>query len=277
MIALNAPGGDFFQVRVPGAPVTEDRWVHVSCGLHVVEAGTPTAPLPTEPVEPAPGEESASNLLALSWQPAFCELKPGKTECEQLNAGELPVTETQLSLHGLWPQPEGKEYCGVPAGLVALDRASRWAELPEVAVDAETRELLAVAMPGTASFLERHEWLKHGTCFLDAGGADGYFDDTLRVVEAINASPVAALLAAQVGGELATSRPAGGVRCGLRRRGGGAGAGALRRRPRPDADPGGERQPRRGDRAGDAGRGLMRAAEPLARLPAGVVDPAGLQ
>ena len=146
-----------------------------------------------------------SNLLALSWQPAFCELKPGKTECEQLNAGELPITETQLSLHGLWPQPRGKEYCGVPAGLVALDRASQWAELPEVAVDAETRELLAVAMPGTASFLERHEWLKHGTCFLDAGGADGYFDDTLRVVEAINASPVAALLAAHVGGELATS------------------------------------------------------------------------
>ena len=138
MIALNAPGGDFFQVKVPGAPVTEDRWVHVSCGLHVVEAGTPTAPLPDEPVEPAPGEESVSNLLALSWQPAFCELKPGKTECEQLNAGELPITETQLSLHGLWPQPRGQEYCGVPAGLVALDKASRWAELPEVAVDAET-------------------------------------------------------------------------------------------------------------------------------------------
>ena len=146
-----------------------------------------------------------SNLLALSWQPAFCELKPGKTECEQLNAGELPVTETQLSLHGLWPQPRGKEYCGVPAGLVALDKASRWAELPEVAVDAETRELLAVAMPGTASFLERHEWIKHGTCFLGAGGADEYYDDTLRVVEAINASPVAALLAAHVGGELATA------------------------------------------------------------------------
>ena len=39
MIALNAPDGDFFQVRVPGAPVTEDRWVHVGCGLHVVRGG----------------------------------------------------------------------------------------------------------------------------------------------------------------------------------------------------------------------------------------------
>ena len=48
-------------------------------------------------------------------------------------------------------------------------------------------------MPGTASFLERHEWIKHGTCFRGAGGADEYFDDTLRVVDAINASEVAAL------------------------------------------------------------------------------------
>ena len=83
---------------MPGAPVTEDRWVHVSCGIHVVAAGTEVATPPEEPVEPVEGEESVSNLLALSWQPAFCELKPGKTECEQLNAGDLPITETQLSL-----------------------------------------------------------------------------------------------------------------------------------------------------------------------------------
>ena len=109
------------------------------------------------------------------------------------------MTEQQLSIHGLWPQPEGKAYCGVPAGLVALDKASQWSDLPEVAIDAETRELLAVAMPGTASFLERHEWIKHGTCHLGAGGADEYFDDTLRLVDAINGSAVAAFLADHVG------------------------------------------------------------------------------
>ena len=51
MLAINAPGGDFFQVTVPGAPVTEARWVHVGCGVHVVEAGTPVAPLPVELVD----------------------------------------------------------------------------------------------------------------------------------------------------------------------------------------------------------------------------------
>ena len=195
MLAINAPGGDFFQVTVPGAPVTEARWVHVGCGVHVVEAGTPVAPLPTEPVEPAPGAEAAEHVLALSWQPAFCETRPGKTECQQLNAGELPVTETQLSVHGLWPQPEGNFYCGVPAGLVALDKASQWADLPEPPLDDETREALAVAMPGTASFLERHEWIKHGTCHRGAGGADEYFDDTLALADAVNASEVAGFLA----------------------------------------------------------------------------------
>ncbi len=278
MIALNAPNGDFFQVKVPGAPVTEDRWVHVGCGLHVVEAGTPVAPLPEEPMEPVAGDELAANLLALSWQPAFCEGKPGKTECQQLNAGELPVTETQLSLHGLWPQPEGKAYCGVPAGLVALDRASQWADLPEVPVDAETRELLQVAMPGTASFLERHEWIKHGTCFLGQGGADEFFDDTLRVVDAVNASPVAALMAAHVGGELATSDLRAAFDAAF-----GAGAGA---RVQVHC-------------AGDGGRtliaevsinlqgtigpqtpvgALILAADPLTPgCPKGIVDPAGLQ
>ena len=35
---INKKGGDYFQMIVPGAPVTRDRWVHVSCGVHVVEA-----------------------------------------------------------------------------------------------------------------------------------------------------------------------------------------------------------------------------------------------
>jgi ribonuclease T2 len=277
MRGMNAPGGEFFQVQVPGAPVTADRWVHVSCGKHVVEAGTPVTQAGPAVVTPSTGSESAENVLALSWQPAFCETKPQKPECVELNAGNLPVTEQQLSIHGLWPQPEGNAYCGVPAALVALDSASRWAELPEVATDAETRELLAVAMPGSASFLERHEWIKHGTCYRAAGGADEYVDDTLRLVEAINGA-VGPLLAENVGGEARTADI----------------------RARFDAAFG----PGAGERvqvhcAGDGGRTLVQelkinlrgvigpdtpvgevilAADPVSPgCPQGVIDPAGLQ
>ncbi len=207
MIAINKAGGDFFQVVVPSAPVTRDRWVHVSCGVHVVVADTPTNTGPGTPpvVTPPAGNEFTDNLLALSWQPAFCEYRPNKAECIALNDGNLPKAAEGLSIHGLWPQPRGKDYCGVPQALVQLDTASRWADLPAVEIDAETREALDVVMPGTASFLERHEWIKHGTCFLGSGGADEYFDDTLRITDAINASAVGVFLAGHVGATVETS------------------------------------------------------------------------
>ena len=73
---------------------------------------------------------------------------------------------------------------------------------PAPQLDADTAERLAVAMPGTASFLERHEWIKHGSCFFGDRNGDEYFDDSLRVLDAINGSEVGALLAAHVGAEL---------------------------------------------------------------------------
>jgi len=206
IIAINKTGGDYFQIRIPDAPVTQDRWVNTDCGLHVIDAGTVTSIAPSEPVvvTPPAGDESEENLLALSWQPAFCETKPGKKECIQLNDGLLPVTETQLSIHGLWPQPRGNVYCGVPRTLEELDKSGRWSELPELQLDMETRDLLNVAMPGSASFLQRHEWIKHGTCYLGEGGADEYYDDTLQVTQAINNSVVGTFLAAHVGAEVST-------------------------------------------------------------------------
>ena len=206
MIGLNKPGGDWYQVRIPGAPVTDARWVSLNCGVHVIAAG----PVPDdgdvspEPFDPPGGTEATDLLLALSWQPAFCETKPSKTECLQLNDGLLPITETQLSLHGLWPQPNGNFYCGVSKEIQNLDKAARWSELPAPELDADTAEQLAVAMPGTASFLERHEWIKHGTCFFGDRNGDEYFDDSLLVLSAINESLIGELFAEHVGAELET-------------------------------------------------------------------------
>ena len=137
MIAINKPGGDFFQLRVPGAPVTQDRWVFAGCGVHAVVTDTAQpGPGPLPPVTPPTGAvESTNNLMALSWQPAFCETKPGKVECQQLNDGLLPITETQLSVHGLWPQPRGNDYCGVSAEVERLDKARQWAALPAPRAD----------------------------------------------------------------------------------------------------------------------------------------------
>jgi ribonuclease T2 len=281
MVGLNKVGGDFFQIRIANAPVTTDRWVHVDCGLHVVEAGTvvATGTGPTEPVlTPSSGYESAENVLSLSWQPAFCETRPGKTECRQLNDGLLPVTATQLSIHGLWPQPNGNFYCGVPQALISLDKDGRWDALPEPEVDLETRDALAVAMPGTASHLDRHEWVKHGTCYRAPRGADEYFDDTLLLTEAINASGVGALLSDHVGGTLT----AGQIRAAFDTA---FGAGAGERVQVKCIGDGGRVLIQelvvhlRGTIAPEAEIGaLIRAADTVSPgCPQGVIDPAGLQ
>jgi len=207
MKGLNQVAGDYFQIVVPGAPVTEERWVSVSCGIHVVKADTAVASGDSggAVVEPITGDEASELLLALSWQPAFCEAKSGKKECKQLNSGLLPITESQLSIHGLWPQPDGKFYCGVPNSIKELDQPATWHKLPKVELSAETQELLNVAMPGTASFLERHEWIKHGTCYFGAGGAEECYQDTLRVTDEINTSVVGQFLSAHLGTEVETS------------------------------------------------------------------------
>jgi len=222
--------------------------------------------------------ESARHVLSLSWQPAFCETRPGTAECRALNAGQLAHAETQLSLHGLWPQPRGTFYCDVPARLVRLDEAGRWDELPPVDLDAETARALAVAMPGTASGLERHEWIKHGTCHRAAGGADEYYDDTLLLMAQVSGSEVGALIAGRVGAHVETAD----LRAAFARA---FGAGAGQRVEVQCTGDGGRRLilglrlHLRGVIGPDAALGtLLAQAEPVAPgCGGGIVDAAGLQ
>ncbi len=271
LLGRNAPGGEYYQLAVPDAPVTTARWVHVSCGIPAASADA-AAPAPP------PAAQATDAVLALNWQPAFCESRPGTPECRLLNAGKLRAAATRLSLHGLWPQDESQAYCDVPARLVATDKAGRWYDLPAVDLDADTRARLRAAMPGTASDLDRHEWLKHGTCHPGPGGADAYFDAMLALVDAIQRSDVGALLAARVGETVRTAQIRAAFDSAF-----GPGAGqrvqahctddgrrvliqeltiALRGNITPDSAPG----------------PLMRAADPVSPgCPGGVIDAAGLQ
>jgi ribonuclease I len=153
-----------------------------------------------------PDTRATDLLLAMSWQPAFCESKPSKTECRQLNDGLLPVTEVRLSLHGIWPQPNGNFYCGVPAAVKALDKPDSWEQLPTPALDDVTGERLAVAMPGTASHLDRHEWIKHGICFFGGRQGQAHFSASLQALDAVNGAGVADFLAARVGGVVTSAK-----------------------------------------------------------------------
>ena len=163
--------------------------------LHPEQSGTaqngPIASAEAAPA-PAPRRPAEHYILAISWEPAFCEGASGKPECRSQRAGRADAT--RLSLHGIWPDDD---YCGVSDGLVKADKSGRWSDLPAVPLSASTRADLDAAMPGTQSGLERHEWLKHGTC--SGVEADTYFQRATQFLDTINTSAVGQLLASRIG------------------------------------------------------------------------------
>jgi ribonuclease T2 len=132
-------------------------------------------------------------ILAASWEPAFCATNQKKTECRGQTAHGFDATH--LSLHGLWPMR--LNYCGVSDDLQQADRSKDWNSLPAVVLSAATRTALDKAMRGTQSGLERHEWLKHGTCTKLT--SDDYFGTAVSLIDELNASAVGALFAQNVG------------------------------------------------------------------------------
>ena len=197
LLAKNAANATHYRIRIDGAAPPE-RWVSVGCGSYKDEAATGGSPSSQGGGSASDGRH-AELVLSLGWEPAFCESHDNKSEC----ATETPerFDANHFTLHGLWPQPRTREYCDVSQSLIGTDKKGDWQELPNVDLSAETRAHLAVAMPGTQSLLERHEWIRHGTCY-GAGDAEAYFREALSLVDEVNSSAVQKLFAANVGQEL---------------------------------------------------------------------------
>lgn len=144
----------------------------------------------------AAAQERTQYVFAISWEPAFCETAPDRPECTSQTADRFDASH--FSLHGLWPQR--MNYCRVSGSLQILDGERKWDELPAPRLTAETRAALEEAMPGTQSLLDRHEYVRHGSCY--ETNAEEYFTDSLAMLEAVNASAVRDLFAENVGKEL---------------------------------------------------------------------------
>ena len=197
LFGRNAVPGSHYLIRVPGAS-PERRWVAYGCG-RVGDASSSAAnrPATPAPTSRAPTTDTAQSdfILAASWHPAFCELRPRARDCQ-----DGGTAASGFSLHGLWPQPRGREYCGVPARIRAADEAGEWRNLPEIALSSQTHAALAQAMPGVVSGLDRHEWWTHGTCY--GTDAETYFRDALALLGALNASDVGRLFNSSMGDEV---------------------------------------------------------------------------
>jgi len=149
-------------------------------------------------VSPTLAQDRTQYVLAISWQPAFCETRPDRPECESQTEDRFDAGN--FALHGLWPQPRSRDYCGVDAETVALDEQGDWDLLPEPDISAALRDELLVMMPGTQSALDRHEWITHGTCY--DGDAEAYFGDSLDLLDAVNETVVRDLFAGNIGKRL---------------------------------------------------------------------------
>jgi ribonuclease T2 len=212
LLGKNKDAASHYWIEVPTANPAQ-RWVALACGttdaaeVAVPSTGGAAVNTPQGTVKPKPQPKGPKDgvpfyVLALSWEPAFCEKMKNKTECKGQTASSYEATH--FSLHGLWPQPRRNVFCGVDRATAALDDQHQWDSLPAPQMSVETKAALDKVMPGTQSVLERHEWIKHGTCY-PGGKADQYFKDAVRLVNDVNASPVQAFVAANIGKSIQTS------------------------------------------------------------------------
>lgn len=198
-----------YRIRIKNASPSE-RWVPVSCGKLLVDCHEPTPGLQPQPepqpVTPTPTPEPAPTvgkeyLLALSWQPAFCQTHQGKAECQSQTSNRYDATH--LTLHGLWPQPRSNVYCGVSKKNKKLDKRKAWSQLPALDISEETYSELIEIMPGVASYLQRHEWIKHGVCY--SSTAQEYYEESIMLALQVNNSAVRDFLKENIGERVTAS------------------------------------------------------------------------
>ena len=187
--AQNRAAATHYLVRIE----EKQRWVSLDCGSLVEGGASASSVAPTTPT----GAPSGDFLLAVSWQPAFCQTHQNKKECKTQTADRYDATHP--ALHGLWPQPKNRAYCNISTTHKAIDRRGAWHLLPKLEISNELRRELDIIMPATASDLQRHEWYKHGSCY---GSPEVYYRDSVALMKQLNASAVQGLFADNIGKRL---------------------------------------------------------------------------
>jgi ribonuclease T2 len=182
VVEKNKPDATHYRLKIAGA-APELRWVAIDCG-NLLGNNPPTAPISPAPKQPIVPQRTR-NVLAISWQPAFCETHPNKTECQTQTADRFDATN--FTLHGLWPE---KTYCHVSEAIKNLDKPDTWLKMPKLNLSAALLNELRIKMPGAASGLHLHEWYKHGSCY--SATPEEYYRESLALLDQVNASSVRA-------------------------------------------------------------------------------------
>ncbi|HMU64432.1 MAG: ribonuclease T [Nitrosomonas sp.] len=184
----------WYRVIVPNARPKE-RWIKAECGVvHQEGNGTGGGSAPNQC---STAGHADSYVLALSWQPAFCEIKSNKPECSITDPNVYQARH--FTLHGLWPN---QRQCGIDYGFCGnvKQKQEDFCDYPSIDLDAETRNNLAEVMPSVSagSCLERHEWHKHGTCQAN-WSVQQYYELSADLVRQFNDSGMAYFMNRRIG------------------------------------------------------------------------------
>jgi ribonuclease T2 len=137
----------------------------------------------------APGKKLYYQLT-LTESATFCKSHSNDISCKNL------PSNTVLQMHGLWPDyagggfPQGNcdgQQC--PSQPAKKGAFCKYPEPPGL-YNSEVWRTEQSYMAGVASCLERHEWVKHGTCTPMSSDPVAYFGwalgETKRIVQALN-------------------------------------------------------------------------------------------
>lgn len=205
LIAKNKEDATYYRITVMDA-TPGLRWVKASCGV-IFEEDAQVKETQSPAVTPVKTKKFKNNvpqpeyLLAISWQPAFCQTHQAKAECRTQDKGRYDADH--FTLHGLWPQPRSNIYCTTNKKNKSQDELKRYDQLPEPDLSRTTYKQLTRVMPGVQSFLHRHEWIKHGTCY-DAD-PETYFQESMMLMKQINRSAVREYFSANIGKTVSVS------------------------------------------------------------------------
>jgi ribonuclease T2 len=196
---LNERGGDWVRISVPAVrdPL---RWVPMECGVTDFMQPEPRPGPVGRPVgRPGAGKCNTANtfdshVLAMSWQPGFCEharFSGRKPECDALADGELVISH--LTIHGLWPN---KQACGTQYGNCGATPLN---------LSEDTLAEVAPWMPNLMfeTALATHEWSKHGSC--QAREDDEYFRISKLLTEQVDHSVIGDFIRSNLGKEMSVS------------------------------------------------------------------------
>jgi len=136
-------------------------------------------------------------VLALSWQPAFCESHRAKPECRIKDKSSYQASH--LTLHGLWPNQSA---CGIRYEFcdARTRKRSSFCDYPVLPLSAASRRQLEKVMPSAAqgSCLQRYEWFKHGSCQSNLT-TDAYFSLAVSLTQQFNDAGVSDFMSSHIG------------------------------------------------------------------------------